>query len=278
MANIAECAIRIATKDLPKVKKVVRKAPKDAKTTYIVEAFYSSEQDETNKYKCILKDAGAVISPRIDQIAEAYKSTSDGDWAKIEPKDLPQKDITLPNGEVERRIDFWYTGSQPIKWEEVLATNDGGQVLLDLAEVYKLSGEWPGIYELNWAEIGTETLELLFSAKWGFPSALETALNKLAYDNDGEVIVHWQGAESEPGCEVENDELGTEDLGLCIKHQACCSQCYDIIEECIEEGKKAEDYVCEVCSQHSDKPVTCYSEPYVGAYITNDGKQWKERL
>lgn len=279
MANIAECGIRIAVNDLPKVAQIIRKAPKGAESCYIIEVHYSPAFEKPVKYKCVLKNEFFAGGPKPDHIAEAWELVNfeTQEWKKIDVSEMPTKEVELPNGKKEQRLDVWYTNSTILKWEEVFTTTSGEEWVLDLTAVHKLTNAWPSITEIMWAELGTETLEVLFSSKWDFPVELSDALTKLAYNEDGEVVVHWQGAISEPGMGCVADDLGTEDLGLCINYEAICPECYDTIEEQVADGKNAEDYTCPTCKDAKGEPARCFGQSYVGAYITNDGKQWRKK-
>lgn len=282
MANIAECAIRVAVDDLPKITNLIRQVEKGTEPTYIIEAFYAPAYKAPMKYKLVLKGSNAytAVSPKPDQVDEAYelvKGKKKDEWKPIDVKTLPTKEYECYGGRKEMRLDLWYMASDTIDWTEVFVTGHDEYFLLNVNEAYRLSGYWPSIVETTWAELGTKTLELVFQAKWDFPSELETALNKVAIDEDGATIVAWQGAMSEPGMGAYTDKLGTEDLGLCIDWEAICPECYDTIEECIEDGKDAEDYTCPNCKDDEGKPLKCYEQSYVSSYITNSGKQWKEK-
>lgn len=278
MANIADCSIRIAVEDLPKVSRIIRKASENAESCYIVEAHYSPEFKADVQYKCVIKDPYVCGDPRPDQVAEAYRlvNKEKDEWEKIDVNEIPTKDAKCADGKTEKRLDLWYTSSKVLKWEEVFTTTSNEKWMMDVTEIYNMVKSWPRMTDIVWAELGNATLEIAFSAKWDFPVEIADALNMLALDENGDKLISWQGAMSEPGMECATDDLGTEDLGLCIDYEAICPDCYDTVEERIEKGKNAEDYTCPDCKDNKGNPVRCYGQSYVSSYITNDGKQWRK--
>ncbi|MCM1323192.1 MAG: hypothetical protein NC218_03315 [Acetobacter sp.] len=272
MANLAECSVRIKVNDLPKFKGLVRIVDRSAETVYTVEAFYSAEPSGPTKYKLVLKGGGGEICPRPQDVAEAYEKVGEDEWKKIKVSDIATKKIERYVGGEETRLNIWYETAKVVDWREVFVASDTECVLLDCNEIHRLTGSYPSIVETSGADIGKESIELMFLSKWDFPEPLESALNKLALDKDGNVLAEWQGAMSEPGMMAATDELGTADLGLYIQWLARCQNCYDIMEEGLNSEAEAENYTCDNCKDEDGQPTHCFGEPYVNAYKSTNGK------
>ena len=188
MANLADCAIAIAKKDLDKLDGAITKSDdivvgsetkwkfKIEKDKVIAEVVYYS------KYTC-----------------DKDKNESNERYYKVNGEKMTQDEYDARYG---YKNGWVHTGKQKTLIDKYYS--EGWCV--DWVKLHSYSYDYD-----TWVQEYSDHITVYFGGRWSFPEELNDYLNSKD--------IEWQGAVVEDGCEVYDDELGTTDFNLRIEEE-----------------------------------------------------------
>lgn len=179
MANIADCGVAIAKKDLDKLG--IKKT--DHKDGY--ESIYTWEATDKEKHVYRVSECRVGVEDGKDSYYEHTFQVNEQTMDAEEYYVKWQERLFMEHNTCERLVEKDYRNGWKIDWKNLKASSYQSDV---------------------WTQEYDDHLTIYFGGRWGFPSELEDTLNNLD--------ITWQGAVAEDGCEVLDDTIGNTDFGL----------------------------------------------------------------
>lgn len=179
MANIADCGVAIAKKDLSKLG--IKKT--DHKNGYRYIYTWEATDKSGNRYRVEEYNIG-VEDGKNSHYEHTFKVGDTSMPSEVYYKEW-QPNLFMEHDTWERLVGISYRDGWEIDWTKLRTSSYQSDV---------------SVQEYD------DHLTIYFGGRWGFPIELEDLFNNLD--------VRWQGAVAEDGCEVLDDTIGNENFGL----------------------------------------------------------------